>query len=107
MNRKSRLTGSETNGAHTHPKTIEVTFMLEHAQAREVFLSGDFNSWSPRELRMVRQSGGGRWEKRLRLAPGRYEYKFVVDEEWLADPKAEQDVVNKYGSVNSVREVAE
>ena len=36
------------------------------------------------------------------LRPGRYEYKFLVDAEWLADPAVAQTVCNQFGSLNSV-----
>lgn len=105
MQKKTKPTSGETTGIQAGPKVIEVTFALERAEAREVYLCGDFNSWSPKGMRMIRRDGNGRWEKRLRLPPGRCEYKFVVDDEWVADPDAGQDVINAYGSINSVREV--
>jgi 1,4-alpha-glucan branching enzyme len=86
-------------------KRIEVTFALERPEAQEVFLCGDFNDWSPSSLRMIRSSQNGLWEKRLALAPGRYEYKFVADGEWIHDPHADQNVPNAGGSLNSVVEV--
>jgi hypothetical protein len=41
----------------------------------------------------------------LDLAPGRYEYRYVCDGEWLCDPNA-PCVPNEHGSENSVVEVA-
>ena len=43
-------------------------------------MCGDFNEWSPRSLPMVRHGEDHSWEKRLMLEPGRYEYKFIVNE---------------------------
>ncbi len=86
-------------------KRIEVTFVLELPETQEVFLCGDFNDLSPASLRMIRRSQNGRWEKRLVLAPGRYEYKCVVDAEWICDPHANQNVPNAGGSLNPVMEV--
>ncbi len=86
-------------------KRIEVIFVLELPEAQEVFLCGDFNGLSPASLRMIRRSQNGRWEKRLVLAPGRYEYKCVVDAEWIRDPHADQNVLNPGGSFDSVLEV--
>ncbi len=53
----------------------------------------------------MKRKEGGRWETVLALAPGRYEYKFVVDDEWIHDPNARENVPNEEGSLNSVMEV--
>jgi hypothetical protein len=39
------------------------------------------------------------------LPPGRHEYKFVVDGQWLPDPNAQANAFNAYGTLNSVVEV--
>ncbi len=86
-------------------KAVEVTFALDCPSAREVYVCGDFNEWSPNAFRMVRSMERGRWEKRLVLPPGRYEYRFVVDGDWTSDPASREDVINGFGSINSVVEV--
>ncbi|HPE98184.1 MAG: hypothetical protein H6548_11415 [Chitinophagales bacterium] len=55
-----------------------------YSNARQVVLSGNFNEWDPGELLMTRTSSG--WELPYVLAPGNYEYKFVVDGNWIQDP---------------------
>lgn len=90
------------NGA---AKKIEVVFTLKYPQAREVYLCGDFNRWSPGRDRMFLRSGMGCWEKRVTLAPGRYEYKFLVDGQWVHDAGAPENRPNIHGSLNSVRVV--
>jgi len=87
------------------PKLVEVTFSLNRPGAEEVYLCGDFNQWSPTSLRMIRHDSSGHWEKRLTLTPGRYQYKFVVDGEWVHDPKASENIPNHNGSLNSIVEV--
>jgi len=47
----------------------------------------------------------GHWEATVALAPGRYQYKFIVDGEWITDPKAQENVRNYHGTLNSVIEV--
>ena len=47
----------------------------------------------------------GHWSITLDLAPGRYQYKFVVDEHWLPDLNAHENVPNEHGTLNSVIEV--
>jgi hypothetical protein len=56
-----------------------------HADARTVFVAGDFNNWEPWTTRLARR--GDRWVGRVQLAPGTYGYKFVVDDTtWVRDP---------------------
>jgi 1,4-alpha-glucan branching enzyme len=105
MHKRNKNQTSHATMAGTHPGTkIEVVFVLERPDAHHVYLCGNFNGWSATNLPMIPR-GAGRWEKRLTLAPGRYEYKFLVDGVWTADPSGVQEVVNAFGSTNSVVEV--
>ena len=47
----------------------------------------------------------GVFEVKLNLTPGAYEYKFVVDSQWLHDAEA-PTVRNSFGSVNNLLRVA-
>lgn len=105
MQEKNNAHEKQLKEARALPHVVEVAIALECARAKEVFLCGDFNHWSPTGLRMIRREGNGRWEKRLTLPPGRYQYKFTIDGEWIADPAARENVANPFGSVNSVMEV--
>ncbi|ODU25166.1 MAG: hypothetical protein ABS95_00850 [Verrucomicrobia bacterium SCN 57-15] len=82
---------------------MEIEF--HHEQAKAVFIAGTFNDWNPAVTPMI-ALGNGNWGKKLSLPPGRYEYRFVADGEWLTDPKAEQ-VPNPHGSFNSAVVVGE
>lgn len=77
-------------------------FTLDRPNAKIVYLCGDFNEWSPRSLRMFRRGGTGPWERSVSLEPGRYEYKFIADGEWIHDPAALENRANHCGSFNSV-----
>ena len=83
---------------------VKVSFVLLDLGAKQVSLSGDFNGWSPNATPMRRDSSG-HWETTLDLVPGRYQYKFVVDGEWVPDPFARENVWNRHGTLNSVVEV--
>ena len=83
---------------------IEVKFVLLDLGAKQVSVSGDFNGWSPTASPMKLQQGG-QWETSLALTPGRHEYKFYVDGEWVPDPLAQEQVFNQFGTLNSVIEV--
>ena len=83
---------------------VKVTFVLLICDAKRVSLSGEFNGWSPDATPMRRHSDG-HWETTVDLAPGRYEYKFVRDGEWIPDLLAHENVWNQHGTLNSVIEV--
>ena len=83
---------------------VKVTFVLPICNAKRVSLSGEFNGWSPDATPMRRHSDG-HWETTVDLAPGRYEYKFVRDGEWIPDLLAHENVWNRHGTLNSVIEV--
>jgi len=80
----------------------EVTFTIEAPTAKDIYLAGDFNEWKMNdESRFVRREDGC-WEKRTELSPGRYRYKFVVDSEWILDPRNEATERNAFGTFDSV-----
>jgi 1,4-alpha-glucan branching enzyme len=82
----------------------EVTFALYEPRAEQVFLCGAFNGWVPNATPLTRKPNRD-WKTTLALAPGRYEYKFVVDGAWKPDPRASETVSNGFGTLNSVVEV--
>lgn len=60
-------------------------FTLEgYPDASRVFVAGNFNAWNPAELSMEKTDSG--WKLPYVLAPGMYEYKFIVDGSWITDP---------------------
>jgi hypothetical protein len=83
---------------------VKVTFALLEPKAERVSVSGDFNGWSPETSPMQRHAGG-HWETTLDLEPGRYQYKFIVDGQWIPDPLAHENLWNPHGTLNSVLEV--
>jgi 1,4-alpha-glucan branching enzyme len=80
---------------------VPVHFEFKHATAHNVCVAGTFNHWQP-EAKTLHPSGGGLWVKETALAPGTYEYCFVVDGEWIPDPLAKETVANPFGGKNSV-----
>ncbi len=85
------------------PKT---RFEVTCPGARQVFLAGDFNTWSPEAQRMKRvKKGQDVFVALVDLLPGRYEYKYVVDGEWWCCPTAPR-IPNDCGTENHVIEVA-
>ncbi len=78
-----------------------VSFELVKADAQKVCVAGSFNQWQPEQTPLV-PVGNGRWVGDLTVQPGRYEYLFVVDGQWLPDPNAKDSVQNPFGGKNSV-----
>ena len=72
-----------------------------NAQATSVFVAGTFNDWHPKVTEML-NVGNGRWAKELTLAPGGYEYRLVVDGQWMTDPACHDSAPNPFGGRNSV-----
>ena len=82
----------------------ELVFTHRHLPPCEVRLAGEFNDWVPDGgVRLI--EGADRWEKRLTLPPGRYEYKFILRDRWMVDPVNPDRVPNSQGTLNSVIEV--
>jgi 1,4-alpha-glucan branching enzyme len=85
-------------------ETRSVQFAYFDPEASEVFLAGTFNDWKARTTPMVKISGD-KWCTELRLKPGRYEYRLVVDGRWQDDPMAARFVANSFGGLNCVVDV--
>ena len=83
------------------PTANRVALTLVKPGAQKVFVAGSFNQWQPEKTPLARGSDG-RWVGSLALPPGRHEYLFVVDGEWVPDPCAKETVANPFGGLNSV-----
>ena len=83
------------------PVDRDIAFAIQWDNAREVVVTGDFTAWSREGLRLT-SGGSGRWGTTLKLAPGEYQYRLIVDGEWRDDPRAPRRVPNPYGSENGV-----
>jgi hypothetical protein len=80
-----------------------ITLVFVAPQAKNVSLAGDFNDWQPARQPMRDEAGDGVWTTTIRLAPGRYEYMFVVNgEEWVPDPLARVRRPDGFGRENAV-----
>ena len=95
----------------TAAKDNPTEFACDTNSAKAVFLAGSFNNWSPTASPMTKDKNG-HWTASLPLAPGRYEYKFVVDGEWCCEPgcaaknvRCQHCIVNEFGTMNRVVDV--
>ena len=105
--KKTKMTAAPP-AARTVPAKVAPKIAVEFLkpEARQVFVAGSFNDWKPESTPLIRQKDG-KWVGDLAVKPGRYEYLFVADGEWLPDPKAKEFVQNPFGGKNSVLSVSE
>jgi 1,4-alpha-glucan branching enzyme len=82
----------------------EVVLEFISPTAREVKVAGAFNDWRP-ESTPLKKIKDGEWVVRLMLRAGEYEYRLVVDGQWIEDPEADQRSANPHGGFNSVLRV--
>ncbi len=71
-----------------------------HENAKRVFLSGNFNDWSTLKGLMKKTDGG--WMLDIKLGPGAYEYKYIVNGGWRTDPNNLLQMDDGAGNINSV-----
>lgn len=102
----TRTEVAKTNTAKPEPtRTNRVSLELVRPGAKHVCVAGSFNEWQPEKTPLI-PLGNGRWVGDLTVNPGRYEYLFVVDGQWLPDPNAKESVANPFGGRNSVLRVS-
>jgi len=77
-----------------------VVFTVAARDAHRVQLAGDFNDWVADGGEM--EPRGGVWVKVLKLPPGRYRYRFVVDGQWQSDPHNSLAEPSPYGGNDSL-----
>jgi len=97
---------TETASPATATTAAHVAIEFVKPDAKQVCVAGSFNGWKP-EATPLMKKGNGRWVGDLAVNPGRYEYLFVVDGQWLPDPNAREAVQNPFGGKNSVMIVSE
>ncbi len=83
----------------------EVEFVLVAPTGSRVSVAGTFNQWDPEALPLADHNGDGVFRGRLELAPGAYEYKFVVDGAWILDEGNPDFAANDFGTLNSVLKI--
>ena len=70
-----------------------------YSNARLITVAGSFNGWTAYRHFFIKQ--GDEWICRLNLTPGKYQYKIVVDGNWILDPGI-TEVAEENGYKNSL-----
>jgi len=85
-------------------KNGNTSFILPgYHNAKDVVLSGTFNRWDLHYFKMNHTERG--WELNLNLKPGIYEYKFIVDGDWMEDPNNTAKIPNEFNGYNSLKNI--
>jgi 1,4-alpha-glucan branching enzyme len=84
----------------------KVTFKVRAPAAKEVIVVGDFDNWNPHDHPMEKDDEGF-WKVTMMLAPGRYEYKLLIDGQWWEDIRGVNSIKNPFGTLNKLLYVPE
>ncbi|HUI66927.1 MAG TPA: glycogen-binding domain-containing protein [Nitrospirota bacterium] len=87
--RRTRITGTSQ----------EVEFTYHAPNAKKVCMAGKFNDWNTKSLAM-KKDRDGTWKIKVKLTPGKYEYKYFVDGTWAQDLPCTDLVPNPFGTFN-------
>jgi 1,4-alpha-glucan branching enzyme len=80
--------------------TKQVRFQITADSGSKVYVAGTFNNWDPKQQKLTEKKGV--YSASVLLPVGRHEYKFIINDVWIADPKCQEWVPNEHGSLNSV-----
>ena len=88
---------------------IQQSELIEHVftyrsttPLKQVNLAGSFNGWNKDANTMSVSADGLTWTVSLKLRPGAYTYKFVLNgSQWILDPSASRNVDDGNGNTNS------
>ncbi|MBN1447828.1 MAG: hypothetical protein JXA28_07840, partial [Bacteroidetes bacterium] len=91
-------------GSFPHIENDSSVYMLYLGNATGVFLAGDANGWSAKTSPLTRLSTTNLWYREERYeADARLDYKIVVDDRWLLDPRNPYTVSGGYGPNSELR----
>ena len=100
VTKKTAKPAATVKAAKPQPKAVEFTVHAE--KGKEVYIAGEFNKWDPTAKKMTYKAKAGVYAATVKLLPGDYQYKFVIDGTWCADPENVNSVQNDQGTFNSV-----
>ena len=98
-------TTSPQGGATEGLRSVTFAFQPVISGVNEVMLAGTFNDWNVGATPMTDPDGNGIYEATLLLAPGTYQYKYVVDGNWITDEQADAFADDGFGGRNSILKV--
>jgi len=87
---------------YTGAKILCTFIFKSEGKVNQVNLFGSFNGWNRQEFVMSDKNSPGIYKITIPVEPGRYEYKFFVDEQEITDHSNSDSISNGMGSYNSI-----
>jgi len=97
-NKSVKSKGKPEKPKQTH-RDVELTFYSP--ESMKVYVSGEFNGWDTHSLPM-KKGKDGVWRSKVKLLPGRYEYKLFADNTWIESLSDAETVSNPFGTQNFI-----
>jgi 1,4-alpha-glucan branching enzyme len=94
---------SAIKGAPSYVKRVE--FIHDGYPGHFVAVAGSFNDWDPEALRLNYDPASKLYSAFVDLEAGDYEYKFIIDGEWIVDEGNPNFCANDFGTLNSLLSV--
>jgi len=82
----------------------EVVFHFDNTGSNRVQIAGEFNNWIP-DQGVKTEIQDGSLQKIVRVKPGGYEYRVIIDGVWQQDPANPETAPNDMGGYNSLLHV--
>ncbi len=93
------------------PAANATEFLMCAPEAKAVSVAGTFNDWRV-DANPLTRDPDGTWRTSLALAPGRYEFKYIIDGKWCCEPGFDGMyegrggcICNEFGTMNRLLEV--
>lgn len=88
------------------PTSSGILFVQPINGSARIGVAGDFNNWNPSSTPLTRNDQLGVWQACIKIPPGRYRYRLVVDGQWVQDPYNKTTETNPFGELNNILEIA-
>ncbi len=106
MQEPSIIRVSRDDGDQCDKDLTTVTLRFSDIPTRDLKIAGDFNNWIPDhnvETRVDHEA----IVKTMRIKPGTYQYRLIIDGKWQEDPNNPNRISNLFGEINSLLKVTE
>jgi len=105
-NHKPADAATTDRGQHCRNQARHITLSFGDIASTDIKIAGDFNDWVP-DKQVETRLHHGIITKTLKLGPGAYQYRLIIDGQWQEDATNPNQAINMYGEINSILKVEE